>query len=240
MLNTYERRLILSYLSNLASRLGHHRPEARALAECIAERGDLLEVPDCSSGRIEEGLRAYSHGELTAARWRQLRDILKSQQAATKRVRADRTALRIRRLGREMQLSRTDIALLDLLLRYHAQSAIESIVDDVFGRGSRRFVHVFNVGNRALPDLLGLRFGSFSARFATDAPLVRSGLVSIDNDGDIKPIDRLKRLVHAPGNTAIEARCLLFDTSRPGELEWSDFEHVAEDRDHVESLLKGP
>ena len=239
MLNAYERRRILSYLSNLASRLGHHRPEARALAECVAERGDRLTVPDCSAGRIEEGLRAYSHGELTAARWRQLRDILKSQQAATKRVRADRTALRIRRLGREMRLSRTDIVILELLLRYHTQAAIESIIDDVFGRGSRRFVHVFNVGNRALPDLLGLSFGSCFARLATQAPLVRSGLVSIDNDGEIKPIDLLKRLVHTPGNTGVDAQCLLFDTSHPGELEWSDFEHVAEDRDHVESLLTG-
>ena len=239
MLNVYERRLVLSYLSNLASRLHHNRSEARALAECVAERADHLTVADCDARRIEERLYACSHGKLTAARWQQLRDILKGQQAETKRVRADRTALRIRRLGREMKLSRTDIAILDFLLRYQTQPAIESIVDAIVRGGDRRFVNVLNVGRRALSDLLGLTYGSCFARFAIHAPLVRSGLLSIDNDGDIKPIDRLKRLVHTPGNTGADARRLLFDIGPPAELEWSDFEHVAQGRDHVESLLKG-
>ena len=145
MLNGYERRLILGYLSNLASRLHHNRPEARALAECVAERADHLTVVDCDARRIEERLYAYSHEELTAARWQQLRDILKGQQAETKHVRADRTALRIRRLGREMELSRTDIVILEFLLRYQTQPAIESIVDNVVRSGDRRFVNVFNV-----------------------------------------------------------------------------------------------
>ncbi len=239
MLNVYERRLILSYLSNLASRLSHHRPEARALAECVAERGDQLTVADCSSRRIEKTLFAYSHGELSADRWQQLRDILKEQQAAARRVRADRTALRIRRLGREMQLSRTDVAILELLLRYHTRPAIESIVDDVFRDSHRRIARFFRVGCRALPDLLGLSVGSFSARFATPAPLVGSGLVSIDDDGEIKLIDRLKRLVHTPGNAGVDVCSLLFDMGPPGELEWPDFDHVAEGRDHVENLVKG-
>ena len=109
----------------------------------------------------------------------------------------------------------------------------------VFRRGRGRFVQVFNVGDRTLPDLLGLKSGSCFARLATDAPLVRSGLLSIDNDGEIKPVERLKRLVLSPGDTGNDVRCLLFDVGPPGELEWSDFEHVAEGRDHVEGLLKG-
>ena len=239
MLNTYERRLILSYLSNLASRLHHHRPEARAIAKCVADRRGHLTVADCSSRLLEKNHSAYSRGELSGARWQQLRDILKSQQAGTKRVRADRTALRIRRLGREMQLSRTDVAILELLLRYHTNPAIESILDDVFRGGSGRFMRVLDVRNRMVPDLLGLTVGSCFARFASQAPLVRSGLVAIDHDGEIKPIDRLKRLAQTPRNHGIDARSLMFDVAPSGELEWSDFEHVAEGRDHVESLIKG-
>ena len=239
MLNAYERRLILSYLSNVASCLNHQRPEAGALAEWIAERGDQLTVMDCRARRIERRLCDFSHGELSADRWQQLREILKRQQAATKHVRADRAVLRIRRLGRELQLSRMDIAILELLLRYQTQPVIESMVRNIIEHPKRRFVSVFRVGNRALADLLGLSVGSCFARFATQAPLVRSGLVSIDGDGDFKPIDRLKRLVHTPGNTGTDARCLLFDVAPPSELEWSDFEHVAEGRDHVESLVKG-
>ena len=239
MLNVYERRLILSYVSNAASVLHHDCAEAGALAKCVAERVDLLTVADCAAKRIEEKFCAYSEGKFSAAQWQQLRDVLKSQQAASKRVRADRTALRIRRLGREMQLSRTDIAILEFLLRYQTQPVIESIVDEVFTTRYTRRMHILNVGCRALPDLLGLSVGSCFARFAAHAPLVRSGLVSIDDDGEIKTIDRLKRLIHIPGKTGTDARCLLFDMGPPGELEWSDFEHVAEGRDHVERLLKG-
>ena len=237
MLNAYERHLILSCLSNLASRLHHHRPEARALAECIAARSYQMTAADCAERKIKKTLSGYSQGELSEARWQQLRDILKSQQAATKHVRADRTALRIRRLGREMQLSRTDITILELLLRYHTRPVIESIIDEIFLNPIKH--PVFRDGSRALPDLLGLSVGSCFARFATRAPLVQSGLVSIDDDGGFKPIDRLKRLVHAPGNTGTDARCLLFDIAPPSELEWSDFEHVAEGRDHVERLVTG-
>ena len=32
---------------------------------------------------------------------------------------------------------------------------------------------------------------------------------------------------------------LLLDAALPSELEWSDFDHVARDRDHIERLLGG-
>ena len=32
---------------------------------------------------------------------------------------------------------------------------------------------------------------------------------------------------------------LLLDPAAPSELEWSDFDHVARERDHVERLLEG-
>ena len=69
MLNAYERRLILSYLSNLSSRLHHHRPEARSLAECVADSSNQLVVADCAKRRIEKTLSAYCDGELSEARW---------------------------------------------------------------------------------------------------------------------------------------------------------------------------
>ena len=236
MLTAYERRLILSYFSNAASRLPRHCPEARALADCVAEHGDLLVL--AFQPTLEFGV---PEGELSVGQWQHLRNTLESRHAAAKRVRGDRTALRIRRLGREMRLSRTDVAILELLLRYHTQPLIESLIDAVFNVGLGRGTHeeVFKVGRRALPDLLGVSVGGCFARLAAHAPLARSGLVFIDDDGEIKPLDRLKRLVHTPGDTGVDARRLLFDAAPPGELEWSDFDHVAESRDHVERLLKG-
>ena len=67
---------------------------------------------------------------------------------------------------------------------------------------------------------------------------MRSGLLSIDGDGDIEIMGRLKRLAYS-AETDRDARRLLFDISPPGELEWTDFEHIREQRDHVESLIRG-
>ena len=42
MLTAYERRLMLGYLSNIASRFNHRNPQAAALDLCLTEHGDLL------------------------------------------------------------------------------------------------------------------------------------------------------------------------------------------------------
>ena len=75
-------------------------------------------------------------------------------------------------------------------------------------------------------------------RFKPDAPLVRSGLVSVDHDGDLPLSRRLNRLATVPGND-LDVKDLLLGRPEAAELERSDFDHVAADRDHVERLLKG-
>ena len=98
--------------------------------------------------------------------------------------------------SRGRRASRTDVDLLELVLRYQAQPVIESVVDDVF-RSSRRYTPL-NVQNPALPALLGVSANTVQGRLRADSPLVRSGLVCIDTDGDLKALDRLNRLAAAP------------------------------------------
>ena len=241
MITTYERHLTLSYLANVASRVRCYWPEAQALADWIMEYGDLLALTGYTGEPRERKPRTRSEKALSATEWRHLRDTLDSERAASKQVRGDRTARQLRCLGREMRLSRLDIAILELLLRYHTQPFIESMVDAVFSESRRHRNHtrIFTLRQSAPADLLGVSVGGYFARFAADAPLVSSGLVSIDDDGWIEPVDRLRRLAYTSSGTVLEARHLLFDTASPSELEWSDFDHVAAGRDHVESLLKG-
>ena len=95
------------------------------------------------------------------------------------------------------------------------------------------------MNDRVMPDLLGLSYGACSARLNPGAPLSRSGLVSVEDDGDIKLVDRLKRLAYAATDSTSSVGQLLFGAAPPSELLWSDFDHVAEARDHVERLMKG-
>ena len=67
----------------------------------------------------------------------------------------------------------------------------------------------------------------FHTHFTADAPLVKSGLVSVDDNGDIRSVNRLLRLVSARDDSDLDVCRLLLDAATPSELEWTDFGHVA-------------
>ena len=236
MLNNYERHLIVSYLSNAASHFRHYHTEAKELAQWVAENRDVLAINDVTEELGER--RLYHEKGLPEQDWRLFTKAIEETRSASRHVRGDRTALRLWRLGKEMHLTRTDVAVLESLLRYRTQPIIESLVDNVFGHGGSRWnSKFFNVKSSALSCLLGVSAGTVLARFAPDALLVKSGLVAIEDDGDVRLIDRLRRLDSVPGD--VDVQRLLLDVASPSELDWSDFDHVAAARDHVESILKG-
>ena len=238
MLNAYEQRLMAFYLANAASTLHYRDREASDLADWIADRENRVAF----GGRKRPSLmRAGKRGRddgLSGGRWRALGETLREEYAAARKARPDRTGQRLRRLARTTGLSRTDVDLLELVLRYQTQPVIESMIDDVF-RSSRRYTPL-NVQNPALPSLLGVSANTVQGRLRADSPLVRSGLVCIDTDGDLKALDRLNRLAAAaPAGSETDVHRLLLDAAPASELDWSDFDHVARDRDHVERVITG-
>ena len=78
-----------------------------------------------------------------------------------------------------------------------------------------------------MPMLLGVSANIVHRRFRNDAPLVRSGLVSIDSEGDLDIVSRLHRLATVPGDASLDVHHLLPGAASANELEWSDFDHVA-------------
>ena len=244
MLNAYEQRLVTFYLANAAAALHHRDREASDLADWVADRenrvafGRRKRPP--SAVRAGTGRRGGGGGRdegMSGGRWRALGEALREEYSATRKARPDRTGQRLRRLARATGLSRTDVDLLELVLRYQTQPVIESMIDDVF-RSSRRFTPL-NVQNPALPALLGVSANTVQGRLRADSPLVRSGLVCIDTDGDLKALDRLNRLAAAPAGSGADVHRLLLDAAPASELDWSDFDHVARDRDHVERVVRG-
>ncbi|MDD9982289.1 MAG: hypothetical protein OXU81_13175 [Gammaproteobacteria bacterium] len=155
MLSTYEQHLLASYLVNVASSLHHRDPEASELAEWVADKASRI-----ARGRNRRRFRRHGVDEdheegMSASKLRALRETLRAALVATGKPRGDRPALRVRRLGRTLSLTRTDIDILELLLRYQTQPVIESMIDDVFGCGLRR-PNALNLGGPAIPMLLGV------------------------------------------------------------------------------------
>ena len=235
MLNAYERRLTAFYLSNAAARLHHRDPEAAELAEWLERREDRLVFPD--RGHRRDGWESASDERLTARGWRRIQEMLQSELAALKGARPDLPARRLRRLGATVGLSRTDVDILELLLRYQTQPMLERLISDIFSRS--RLCGVLNLKGTGLAVLLGKTAPTVHGRFAHDRPLMRSGLVSIDRDGDPEPARRLHRLATAPATDRRDVNRLLLDAAPESDLEWQDFDHVAMERDNVERVLKG-
>ena len=182
MPTAYEQHLLASYLVNVASSLHHRDPEASELADWVVSKASRL-VRRRNRRRFRRHEVDEDHDEgMSARKPRALQETLRATLVATEKPRSDRPALRLRRLGRTLGLTRTDIDILELLLRYQTQPVIESLVDEVFGCGLRR-PNALNLGGPAMPVLLGITAATIDRRLRDDAPLVRSGLVSIDEDG---------------------------------------------------------
>ena len=241
MLNAYERQLILFYLCNAASRFHRAFPGKKEdLAEWVAENRDILALSDENEEPGEHRESRHREKEISSREWKHLRETLEKEHAAAcESEKKDHTARLLRRFGQEMDLAPEDLAILEIWLRHETQPIFVSLIDS-FESGRHYHRHrFFNVTHPILPCILGIPASTFRARFAADAPLVKSGLVSVDDDGDIEIVKRLLRLVSVPDDSDFDVCRLLLDAATPGELEWIDFDHVAEDRDHIEKMIKG-
>ena len=227
------------YLANAASRLHCHSKEAEKLIEWVADNADelnldgMVQPPRCRSFR-DEGKAGPSKQE-----WQTLLKLLKDRCSKTRNAPEDVTARRIRSLGKTTGLSPMDRDILNFMLRCETQPIIESMVDEVFDVRSLRKMAKLNVKGIFLRYLLDRSVDTIRSRFKPDAPLLRSGLLSIDSDGDVNLMDRLHRLAVTSGEADLDPTSLLLGTMTPSDLEWSDFDHLAQDRGHVEGLLKG-
>ena len=155
MLNAYEQRLIAFYLTNAAAALHHRDREASDLIEWLADRENRIAL---GSRKRRSPFRAGRGGRdegMSGGKWRSLREALREEYSVARKARPDRTAQRLRRLAKTTGLTRRDVDILELVLRYQTQPVIESMIDDVF-RSSRRFTPL-NVQNPALPRSLACR-----------------------------------------------------------------------------------
>ncbi len=174
--------------------------------------------------------------------WRSLRKHIERLSNATKDIGPDRSAVRLQELAGIARLEPEDIRILEFVLLYRTQPLLESLADDFLlhrtGSGLHRNCSVLSARNKAIPYFLGMTANTVRKRLADDAPLLASGLLAVDHDGDINIASGLEKIDWAPEEES-DVRRLLLGTSKPTELEWSDFDHLAEDRDYLASILEG-
>ena len=233
MLTAYESRLIFFWLANAIDRFSASSREGNNLTRWLEEHAGLLGI---SSGRADDA-GTHSGRRRPSKDWRRARAAIERRRKATARARRDRTSTRLRRLASLLTLSATDVALVEAMLRYETQPVVEDLFDCLLAKRNH-VTAALNVGHGLLAHMLGISPRGLRRRLSADSPLVSSGLVSVDRDGDLSLVDRLLRLA-SPVEDGGDVRSLLLDPASAGELDWADFDHIAEGRDHIEQLLRG-
>ncbi|MCY3940776.1 MAG: AAA family ATPase [Gammaproteobacteria bacterium] len=218
--------------------------DAGALAEAAGECGSgrTRRSRSCARRAAEESgeTGAEDTGETSAQTWRRLRAALRRASNATQTIKPDATALRLERLARITRLEDADLEVVEMLLRYQTQPALESLLDDVYSAGTARYSRRScpSLKNPALSELLGISHNTLLSRCAPDAPLARSGLLAVDDDGDVSVASRLRRLDSAPDEEA-NPLPLLLGAPAKAELEWQDFDHLGQQRTDIEGIVHG-
>ena len=259
MLNAYERHVFVSYIANALRSLEHRREGPVKLAEWLTDNAHLL-----AAARVEDGTRKTSFDQkvvdaacsitdghpgrgigsrtVTAASRKarhRLQSLFEQECKATKSTAPDETAQRLQRLGEAAGLSEEDVRILQALLHYETHPLIEDMIDALIESEGNLRHHRLNLRSGMFAKMLGLSANGLRQRFADDAPLVRSGMVSID-DQEIVVSNRLCRLtsVGVTGDQT-DVRRLLFGETLATELEWTDFDHLGQARSDAEHLLRG-
>ena len=156
MPSNYEQRLTAFYLANVAARFNHGDPEAAQLADWLECRDNQVVFPGRRRSRVD--WTAHDDERLTARKWRGIQNMLRAEHSALKSARPDLAAQRLRRLGKTVGLTQTDIDILELLLRQQSQPVIEGMISDIFSRRRlaavrRRLAVPFRSGAETLPGL---------------------------------------------------------------------------------------
>ncbi|MDE0419398.1 MAG: AAA family ATPase [Gammaproteobacteria bacterium] len=235
MLTAYIRHLVFAYLDNIVRRVNRRQPQAAALVEWVADNLGLLEL---DGDELDLPSNTRSDSSPSDKVWKRLVRVVVAERKATRRRAPDRAARRLANLGGMVGLSAVDIAILEAILRYETHPVVEDLADSVFSGRGLRLGRAMNLRNPSLPTLLGIAANDVRRSFASVAPLIRSGLVQLEDDQDVSCVSRLHRLASEVNDHA-DVRELLLGDSRESDLEWSDFDHLAQSRDDVECMLRG-
>ena len=241
----YKRHLVLGYLLNVTSKIRPHSGEAREFANSLREITDELEIEIPELGKIDSNLTLSGSREhdtsLSTQDWLKIRKVIEKERKKFRKHNQDELAQNIQGLAALVGFNKTDIAILNLFLHYETDPTIEYFVDEML----RYLKHAipryacFSVANPTIAHLLGVSRAFVRERLAVDSPLVQSGVLSLDEDGEITVLNRLRRLSYEPLNSGRQIQQILFEKAPSPELEWRDFDHVASGRDHIEQLIIG-
>ncbi len=247
MNNKYISKLVFTYLVNLVSRVHRESEAAADLIQWLADNAQALDfdlIDDVESTRRSNrrfrprtGEAARHSAFRTRSGWAELRSRLAEKVKTFGRPRGDLLIQRLRSLAKVTGISKTDIQIIQLGLLYETNDVVEDLADSIGGR--RRSLwrgSEWRKSGSTVSCMLSLSPRSIAQRLIPKAPLVQSGLVSLGEEGEVTFASRLYRLTN-PADRKADVREIILGAPDQAQLAWSDFDHIAEHRDHICHIL---
>ena len=245
MIEGYKRRLALGYVANTAARLPYRTEYRKKFLEGLEEFvKDLCLVETLAKSPKLFACKDDKVGNLTDEDWAKICEILRQEEQKTLSAEPDFLERRIIKLSGDLGFDETDISILLLSFYCETDVIMDNVIDMLAGVTQEKHNRGFRSREPTVlysytADMLGLSRSQLRMRLAGESLLIQSGMLSVDEDGDISMLSRLKRLTLEPAGSDKPIPQILFDKTSTAELEWQDFAHVATERDHIERLTAG-
>lgn len=165
-----------------------------------------------------------------ATAWRAMRGLLDTQPALNRAQRP------FAALAEALGLDRTEEAILTLAADYRACAAVELLCDEIATHRGGRAALGADAGLFAL--LLHVTQAELAARLRAEAPLRATGVLRLDEDGEISLLPRLLRLAADPAPPG-DLRAALLGTEAKTTLPFEAFAHLGAESLRLRDLLRG-
>lgn len=231
-------RYLLAYVANVIRAVEPASDEAQAVVGWLSANRQRLRLPDrlFTADDAHRGERRRKCRPIGQTRWQAITDHITAQIAdpaaaiASHRLEPGFAGV-IAALGFEP----LDAALFRLTLSHRLDRRFEHLYDIIaIARGGAPIL-------RRYPDLFALLIDgdahTINTRFRADAPLIASGALRVDNDGDIRVAERLLGLVHACAIGNPDVRAELLGAPVAAKLPWTAFRHLGPEIDIARALL---
>jgi SpoVK/Ycf46/Vps4 family AAA+-type ATPase len=239
--NSADSRSLLFYALNVLRAVEPASDDAHVLIGWLARNQQILGLNEklFTATDFDRGERHGKERAIGKLRWAAFQQAMRNQlvaaKAATGRMLDHSLDDGFAAVNEALGLQGLDAALFRLIVLYKLDSRFERLFDGLASARGRPSIL------RRYPDLFALLIGGsanqINARFRSDAPLVASGAVRLDDDGDIQIASRLVALIHACALGDTDVRSELLGAPMVAKLAWVAFRHLGPEIEIARRIL---
>jgi transitional endoplasmic reticulum ATPase len=228
-------RMALDCARNVYEAVDRRMPEAAALANWLGQNAAAFGLTDTTVPEYEPPYRSRCRG-VPVLDWRKIGSALTSAEVALTQD-ADSPADRwIAAIAETLALDPLEARMLSLGVHYGLDKRVDRLFDAISEcRGGAGRFHR-DTGLFAL--LLQATPADVEMRLRGDAALRASGLFRLEQDGDLRVLERLVSLVRQDIMPATDFYDQLLGSTDADPLPWESFEHLGREAEVVASVLQ--